>query len=137
MEMKFFTGNIRAMRWVSIAFGLMASVTGIMSGIYEILQGNYPTNAFKISSIDPVYSMWEESTYVAYTIIPNYLLTGIITLFVSILVTIWVLFFIHKKYGSIVMVLLSLFLILFKIINEKIQPYITFCCFIFINLHKS
>jgi len=108
MKMKFFTNKIRAIRWVTIAFGLMASITGIMSGIFKILQRNYPTYAFKISSIDPVYSMWKESTYAAYTIIPNYLITGIVTLVISILVTIWVLFFIHKKYGSIVMVLLSL-----------------------------
>jgi len=99
--------TLNATRAVAIALGLMAAITGMISGCFEILQGNLPAE-FKISVIGPGYSMWEDSTYAAYTFIRNYLITGITTLLISCLVAIWVIFFLHKKYGSLVMVILSL-----------------------------
>ena len=99
--------SINATRAVSIALGLMAAFTGMVSGCFEILQGNLPAD-FKISVIGPDFSMWEDPAYSAYTIIPNFLFTGIITLLISCLVAVWVVFFIRKKYGSLVMLVLSL-----------------------------
>ncbi len=101
------TKNINATRSVSIAFGLMASITGIIYGLFEVLQGNNATAGFKISAIGQGYSMWEDPAYASYSFIDNYLYTGITAILFSVLVTIWVLFFIHKKYGSAVMLLLS------------------------------
>lgn len=91
-----------------MAFGLMASFTGIIYGVFEVIQGNIPTTDFKISAIGPAYSMWENTTYSSYTFINNYLYTGTAAILISILVTIWVLFFIHKKCGSVIMIVLSL-----------------------------
>jgi hypothetical protein len=100
--------NINATRAVTIAFGLLAGLTGIIAGCFEILQGYTETSGFKISTVGTGYSMWENSTYSAFTIISNYLLTGIAAVFISLLLTLWVIFFIHKKYGPHVMILLSL-----------------------------
>jgi len=100
--------ELSATRSVAIAFGLLASTTGILYGLFEIAQGNVPVENFRISAIGPEYSMWANSTYASYTLIPNFLFTGITTLITSSLVSIWVVFFIHRKYGSMIMVLLSL-----------------------------
>jgi hypothetical protein len=101
------TNSLNATRSIAIALGLMASFTGMISGIFEILQGNVPAE-FKFSVVGPEFSMWEDSTYSAYTIIPNFLITGIITFLISFLVAVWVIFFLHKRYGSLIMVFLSL-----------------------------
>lgn len=42
------------------------------------------------------------------TIIPNFLATGIIAIFVSFLVIIWAVFFIDKKNGGLILILLSI-----------------------------
>ena len=41
------------------------------------------------------------------TIVPNFLLTGIIAICVSLIVILWVVFFIRTKYGSLIFLLLS------------------------------
>lgn len=65
-------------RVVVTAFGLLCGLTGIISGLFEIHQGNMP----------PVI------------IIPNFLLTGILAIIISCFVIIWSVGFIHKKYGA-------------------------------------
>ncbi len=99
--------TINATHWVVIAFVALCGLTGIMSGYFEICQGNVPTGGFQISTIGPAYSMWQHSTYNAVTIIPNFLLSGILAIAVSLLVIAWAIFFIRKKYGVIVFILLS------------------------------
>jgi hypothetical protein len=47
------------------------------------------------------------------TVIPNFLATGIITIFISIIVIIWALFFIRRGNGGLILILLSLYLIPF------------------------
>lgn len=83
-------------------------MTGIIAGYFLILQGNVKIEGFIISYIGPKYEMWEDGTYFAMTIIPNFLITGILAIIVSTLVIIWSFFFVHKKYGSLILFLLSI-----------------------------
>jgi len=106
--------NINATRISVSAFGVFCGLTGIVAGYFEILQGNVAPNGFIISTIGPNYSMWATygigdlwDTYSAITIIPNFFLTGIVAIFVSFLVIIWSIGFIHKKYGAMIFLLLS------------------------------
>jgi hypothetical protein len=78
-----------------------------MYGIFEITQGNIPADGLRISGIGNEFSMHSHPNYIAYTLIPNILVSGISSLCSGLLVTFWVLFFLHKKYGSIFMVVLS------------------------------
>ena len=97
------------------AFGVLCGLTGIIAGYFETLQGNVAPSGFIISSIGPTYSMWDTygigdlwDTYSAITIIPNFFLTGIVAILVSFLVIIWSVGFVHKKYGAMIFLLLSI-----------------------------
>lgn len=107
--------NINATRMVVSAFGILCGLTGIIAGYFETLQGNVAPNGFIISTIGPTYSMWDTygigdlwDTYSAITIIPNFFLTGIVAILVSFLVIIWSIGFVHKKYGAMIFLLLSI-----------------------------
>ena len=98
---------MHAVRISSAAFGTLCGLTGIIAGAFLILQGDSSVNAVKISYIGPEYRMWEHETYVAFTLIPNYILSGLTTLIISITLVYISLFKLHKRYGSIVFLVLS------------------------------
>ena len=100
--------NINAVRIVVMAFGLLCGFTGVIAGVFEILQGNNAIDSLRISTVGEAYTMWQHNTYMAFTFIPNYLLTGIITSLISLLVIIWSIFFIQKRFGGLVFILLSI-----------------------------
>ena len=56
--------------------------------------------------------MWLYGTEEAFTIIPNFLFTGILALFVSLVIIVWSVGFIHSKYGATVFGLLCVLLFL-------------------------
>jgi hypothetical protein len=106
--------HISATRISASAFGVFCGLTGMIVGYFETLQGNIAPNGFIISTIGPTYSMWDTygiwdlwDTYSAITVIPNFFLTGIMAILVSFLVIIWSVGFIHKKYGGMIFLLLS------------------------------
>lgn len=49
----------------------------------------------------------------AITIIPNFLLTGILAIIMGIIVTIWSAAFIERKNGGLILILLSIIMLLF------------------------
>ncbi|MFX0050059.1 MAG: hypothetical protein ACFFAJ_06145 [Candidatus Hodarchaeota archaeon] len=70
------------------AFGILCGLTGIIAGYFEIHQGNIAPSGFVISTIGSNYTMANDFTYFAVTIIPNLLITGILAIIVSSLVII-------------------------------------------------
>ena len=90
------------------AFGILYGITGIIAGIFEILQGNKAPDGLLISTIGSNYLMADDFTYFAVTIIPNFLLTGILAVIVSCLIVIWSVAFVHRKYGVPVLFVLSI-----------------------------
>ena len=105
-------GNMNATRIVASSFGVLAGLTGLIAGLFEVRQGNVVPNGYWISYIGPEYGMWQDSTYKAFTIMPNLYTTGILTLVTSILVLVWSIGFIHRKRGPLIMLLLSVILFL-------------------------
>ena len=88
------------------------ALAGIEHGIGEVLQGNIVPSRLMVLS-------WPNSRFFsavggepAMTIIPNMLHSGILTIIVSLVLLAWVLFFVQRKHGSLVMVLISLALLL-------------------------
>ena len=104
--------NVNGTRVVVAAFGILCGLTGIIAGIFEILQGNIAPNSFVISTIGPNYVMAGDFTYAAITIIPNLLITGILAIIVSLLVIIWSVGFVHKKNGVLILLGLSILQVL-------------------------
>jgi hypothetical protein len=84
----------------------------INHGLFEILQGNTPTNSLFIEAIGKAHRFWVHGTEGAITLIPNFLITGIFVLLVSIAIIIWSVKFIHVKHGATVFLLLMILLTL-------------------------
>jgi hypothetical protein len=84
---------------IGVFFGLFS---GVNHGIFEILQGNRPTEGLVINAIGEAQRFWPEGTEPAFTLIPNYMLTGIVSILVGIAIVIWSLRFLDSKHGSLV-----------------------------------
>jgi len=104
--------NISAARVVASTFGILVGLAGIDHGIFEILQGNAPTNGIMIDAIGPAQRFWEYGAETALTIVPNFLITGILAVLFGILVILWAGFFVHRKHGAWVLLFLSIILFL-------------------------
>lgn len=100
--------NVNGTRVVVAAFGILCGLTGIIAGCFEIRQGNIAPSGLVISTIGPNYSMADDFTYFAVTIIPNLFITGILAIVVSCLVIMWSVRFVHKKNGALVLLGLSI-----------------------------
>jgi len=93
-------------------FGTLAGLMGIEHGIGEVLQGN-------ITPVGLVILSWPDSEFFrimngepAMTIIPNILISGILTILISLIFLMWVIFFIKRKNGGFVLILLSIIMLL-------------------------
>lgn len=102
--------NNNATRIVASTFGILVGLAGIEHGFFEMLQGNVAPSEIMIDAIGPGQRIWEYATEPALTIIPNFLITGILTMIFGLIVTIWAGVFIDRKYGARILLLLSIIL---------------------------
>jgi hypothetical protein len=104
----------RATRIVASAFGIFAGFGGPEHGYFEILQGHVKPDSLIISAIGPpcepekVWHLCEP----AMTVIPSFLITGILASVFGLFTMVWAAFFIHRKHGGIVLISLSITLLL-------------------------
>jgi hypothetical protein len=105
----------KATRITATVLGLTAGGAGIEHGIFEILQGNTRPEGLMIASIGPpcVPEQTWNACEPAMTIIPNFLITGILAVLFGLAVMVWSAFFVHKKHGGLVLILLCIPLLLF------------------------
>jgi MFS family permease len=104
--------NTSATRVIASTSGILVGVAGMEHGLFEILQGNVRPGGLVIEAIGPAQRLWEHGAEPAFTVIPNMLITGILAMAVGLLVIIWSGAFIDRKYGPLVMMLLSIALFL-------------------------
>ena len=91
--------------------GVLLGLAGIFNhGLFEILQGNNPTNGFFIEAIGEAQRFWTHGTEAAFTVIPSFLITGILVVLVGLVIIIWSLKYLRVKNG--VMIFLSLLILL-------------------------
>lgn len=100
----------RTTKIIVSTIGVMLAIAGIDHGFFEVLQGNQPTSGLIIKAIGPEMKLW--GTEEAFTILPNYLFTGILAILVSLTIIVWSLRFIHTKHGATVFGLLFIALFL-------------------------
>jgi hypothetical protein len=92
---------------------VLLGLAGILNhGLFEILQGNTSTGGFYINAIGENQRFWLYGTEGAFTLIHNFLITGIIAVTTGILIIIWSLKFIHVKHGAAVFLALLILLTL-------------------------
>ena len=105
----------RATRTVAAWFGIAAGTAGIEHGYFEILQGNTKPEGVMIESMGPPcvpVEVWN-SCEPAMTIIPNFLITGILAVIIGLLILVWSAAFVQRRHGGTVLILLSVALLLF------------------------
>jgi hypothetical protein len=105
--------NWHATRIIVTTIGVIFGFGGIDHGFFEFLQGNTPTNGLIIQAIGEGQRFWVEGTEEAFTIIPNFLISGILSMAIGLAIIIWSLWFIHSPHGRTVF--LGLFIILFLV----------------------
>ena len=112
MEGKNAFTEFSAARIIASVFGVLAGVGSITHGIGETRQGNVAPSGIVINS-------WTEGPIATnmggepgMTIVPNLLVTGVLTILVSLAVLVWAAAFVQRKNGGRVLILLSVGMLL-------------------------
>ena len=103
----------RATKTIVSTVGVILGISGLDHGFFEILQGSQPTNGFLINAIGPEQLMWVHGGEAAFTILPNFLLSGILSVLTGIAMIVWSVWYIDHKRGPLVFFILDVLLILF------------------------
>ncbi len=104
--------SISALRASASVFGVYAGLLGVEHGFFETLQGNVPTKGVRILAVGPPGLPFPFGHEPAMTLIPNFLVTGIVAMIFGLLIIIWAAMFVQKKHGAVVLILLSIILLL-------------------------
>jgi hypothetical protein len=105
----------KATKTVATWFGVVAGVAGVEHGYFEILQGNIRPEGVMIASMGPPCvpeEIWN-ACEPAMTIIPNFLITGILAVILGLAILIWSVGFVQRERGGATLILLSIALLLF------------------------
>jgi hypothetical protein len=101
----------RATKTIVSTISVILALAGLAHGIPEILQGNKPTPGLIIQAIGPEMNLW--GTEEAFTIVPNFLITGLLAVTLSLALIVWSMGFVHTRHGATVLGLLFAGLFLF------------------------
>jgi hypothetical protein len=99
--------TVCATRVIAATAGVLCGISGLEHGFFETLQGNTVPASLLISAIGPANRFWPGGTETALTVVPNFLVTGIMATIASLMVIVWSAAFIHRKYGALVFLALS------------------------------
>jgi hypothetical protein len=102
----------RTTRITTTVSAMMLALAGFEHGLFEALQGNKPTNGLFIQAIGDSMKWWKYGTEDAFTIVPNFMATGVLAMSVSTVIVIWSLFFLRKEHAARVLLLLFILLTL-------------------------
>jgi len=99
-----------ATRTVVATLGVLVGIGSIDHGLLETLQGYRPTPGLIINALGSGYrwSAWTEGGEGAFTLIPNFLVTGIVATLLGVLMILWAIRSIQKKHGPSVFLLLGI-----------------------------
>src|SRR3990172_11908219 len=101
-----------ARKIVASAFGVIVGLAGLEHGVGEILQGNVAPPGLMFESwphSGPLRIMAGEP---AMSVFPSLLLSGILTVLVSLATIVWSAAFLGSRHGAFVLMLLSVLLLL-------------------------
>lgn len=106
--------NLNATRVIATTIGVFFGLfSGVNHGLFEILQGNQPTNGLIINAIGEAQRFWIAGTEPAFTLIPNFMLTGIVSMIVGLAIVVWSIWFLPGKHGRTIF--LGLFILSFLV----------------------
>jgi hypothetical protein len=103
----------KSIKITASAIGVLLGLSGALNhGIFEILQGNVSTNGFFIEAISEKHRLWLYGTEAAFTIVHNFLITGILAVLTGLSIVLWSLKYLHSKHGAKVFLALLILLTL-------------------------
>ena len=105
--------TLNATRIITTTIGVIFGFSSMNHGLFEFLQGNKNTEGLVIQAIGEAQRFWALGTEEAFTIIPNFMISGLLSMMVGFAIIIWSLWFLPTKYGRTVFLLL--FIILFLV----------------------
>jgi hypothetical protein len=101
----------KATRIVAASLGILAGIAGLEHGVFEVLQGNSRPAGLMFSSWGPQVcdpaKIWH-ACEPAMSLLPNFLITGILTILISLALIVWSAFYVQRRYGGTLLLLLSL-----------------------------
>ena len=89
--------------------GIFAGLCGTSHGAGEILQGNIAPSGIMIKAWPGLTSLEGEP---AMTIVPNFIVTGVLTIIFGLIVAGWAGAFVQRKNGGLILILLSIIMLL-------------------------
>lgn len=110
MDIKASVSGNRATRVYSSTLGILVGLAGIEHGYFEILQGNVRPESMMIDAIGPEQRNWEFGIETALTVVPSFLVSGILAVILGALVAVWAYRFVDRKAGPLVLLVLSVLL---------------------------
>lgn len=117
-------------RIITVVSAVLLAIASFEHGLFETLQGNKPTDTMLIQAIGESMQWWESGGEEAFTVIPNFLVTGILTMSISLFIMIWAVLFLHRvKRGVLVLFLLFVLVTLTGGGIGFIPFYITVCAY--------
>ncbi len=100
-----------AAKGTALIFGILAGLGGLTHGMGEVLQGNVKPGGIIINSWTQGPIATNMGGEPAMTIVPNLLVTGILTILVSLAVVVWAAL-VHNKNSGRILILLSVIMLL-------------------------
>jgi len=98
-----------ATRAVASVLGVFAGVSGASHGPGEILQGNAAPSGIMIQAWPNLTLLGGEP---AMTVLPSFLLAGVLAIVFGFLVATWAAWFVPRRNGGLVLILLSIMMLL-------------------------
>ena len=112
MENKSAPTNKSAARITASTFGFLSGLGGITHGIGEMLQGNVTPSGIVINSWTQGPIATNMGGEPAMAIVPNLLVTGLLTIYFSLVTIVWSVLFVQRKHGGLILILLSIAMLL-------------------------
>jgi hypothetical protein len=90
--------------------GVLLGISSISHGLPEILQGNHTTPGLTVKALGAGYpwTVWKQGSEPAFTLVPNFLLTGILATVIGVLMILCSVQLIQRSHGPTVFVLLAI-----------------------------
>ena len=94
---------------IARTFGVLVGIGSIDHGLLECLQGFRPTPGLIVNALGPGYpwTVWKGGGEGAFTLIPNFLVTGIVATVLGLAMIGWSLRFLHSPRGPTVFLILG------------------------------
>jgi hypothetical protein len=103
-----------ATKTVATWLGIVAGIAGLEHGYYEMVQGNASWTGIMFPSMGPPCNpdvAWN-ACEPAMSLLPNYRVTGLLTIILGLVIIIWSAAFLQTRRGGLVLILLSTALLL-------------------------